>query len=129
MLLRAGCRADALNGAQSTALHVAVQRGFLEVVRVLCECGCNVNVPVSAGAPGSVPGLRDTVTATYHLVTPVHHRQDAHGNTPLHCAISAGSGASGIVEALTAVPGIDVTATNSRGFTLLHHASLKGHVL
>lgn len=70
VLLHAGCRADALNGTQSTALHVAVQRGFLEVVRVLCECGCDVNVPVSAGAPGSVPGLKETVTVTYHLVTP-----------------------------------------------------------
>lgn len=27
------------------------------------------------------------------------------------------------------MPGIDVTATNSQGFTLLHHASLKGHTL
>lgn len=64
MLLGAGCRADALNGAQSTALHVAVQRGFLEVVRVLCECGCDVNLPVSAGAPGLIPGLKETVAVT-----------------------------------------------------------------
>ena len=56
-------------------------------------------------------------------------RQDAHADTPLHCAISAGAGASGIVEVLTEVPGIDVTATNSQGFTLLHHAALKGHTL
>lgn len=55
--------------------------------------------------------------------------QDAHADTPLHSAISAGAGASSIVEVLTEVPGIDVTATNSQGFTLLHHASLKGHVL
>eukprot|EP00074_Homo_sapiens_P078475 XP_011539033.1 E3 ubiquitin-protein ligase MIB2 isoform X6 [Homo sapiens] len=99
VLLSAGCRADAINSTQSTALHVAVQRGFLEVVRALCERGCDVNLP------------------------------DAHSDTPLHSAISAGTGASGIVEVLTEVPNIDVTATNSQGFTLLHHASLKGHAL
>ncbi|KAM9706424.1 E3 ubiquitin-protein ligase MIB2 isoform 4-T4 [Dama dama] len=99
VLLSSGCGANALNSTRSSALHVAVQRGFLEVVKVLCECGCDVNLP------------------------------DAHADTPLHCAISAGTGASGIVEVLTEVPGIDVTATNSQGFTLLHHASLKGHTL
>ncbi|XP_020027003.1 E3 ubiquitin-protein ligase MIB2 isoform X1 [Castor canadensis] len=99
VLLSAGCGADVLNGSRSTALHVAVQRGFLEVVKILCERGCDVNLP------------------------------DAHADTPLHSAISAGIGASGIVEVLTEVPGIDVTATNSQGFTLLHHASLKGHAL
>ncbi|XP_070259957.1 E3 ubiquitin-protein ligase MIB2 isoform X4 [Myotis yumanensis] len=99
LLLAAGCQANALNGTRSTALHVAVQRGFLEVVRALSELGCDVNLP------------------------------DAQANTPLHYAISAGAGASGIVEVLTEVPGIDVTATNSQGFTLLHHASLKGHTL
>ncbi|XP_029395693.1 E3 ubiquitin-protein ligase MIB2 isoform X7 [Mus pahari] len=99
VLLSAGCGVDARNGTHSTALHVAVQRGFLEVVKILCERGCDVNLP------------------------------DAHADTPLHSAISAGAGASSIVEVLTEVPGIDVTATNSQGFTLLHHASLKGHVL
>ncbi|CAH7449000.1 E3 ubiquitin-protein ligase MIB2 isoform X6 [Phodopus roborovskii] len=99
VLLSAGCGVDARNGTRSTALHVAVQRGFVEVVKILCERGCNVNLP------------------------------DAHADTPLHSAISAGAGASSIVEVLTEVPSIDVTATNSQGFTLLHHASLKGHVL
>lgn len=47
MLLSAGCGVDAQNGTRSTALHVAVQRGFLEVVKILCERGCDVNLPVS----------------------------------------------------------------------------------
>lgn len=76
------------------------------------ECG-----PVLPRAHGALPPL---TTAP---------RQDAQANTPLHYAISAGAGASGIVEVLTEVPGIDVTPTNSQGFTLLHHAALKGHAL
>ncbi|XP_035881065.1 E3 ubiquitin-protein ligase MIB2 isoform X1 [Phyllostomus discolor] len=99
VLLTAGCRPNALNGARTTALHMAVQRGFLEVARVLCELGCDVNLP------------------------------DAQGSTPLHCAISAGAAAGGIVELLTEAPGVNLAATNSQGFTLLHHASLKGHTL
>lgn len=47
VLLSAGCGVDAQNGTRSTALHVAVQRGFLEVVKTLCERGCDVNLPVS----------------------------------------------------------------------------------
>lgn len=61
LLLSSGCGANALNSTRSAALHVAVQRGFLEVVRVLCERGCDVNLPVSAGSPGSGPGVKDTL--------------------------------------------------------------------
>lgn len=63
LLLSSGCGANALNGTRSAALHVAVQRGFLEVVRVLCERGCDVNLPVSAGSAG--PGLKDAVVLTF----------------------------------------------------------------
>lgn len=107
---------------------MAVQRGFLEVARVLCERGCDVNLPVSAGSLGPTRGPGDNGNDLLPSDT-AHHLQDAHGNTPLHCAISAGAGASGIVEVLTEVPAIDVTATNSQGFTLLHLAALKGHTL
>lgn len=135
MLLSAGCGADALNGARSTALHLAVQRGFLEVVRILCERGCDVNLPVSVGPQVPLtltnPGLRRQLDSRdSHLsVTTGPYWQDAHANTPLHSAISAGAGANGIVEVLTEVPGINVAAADSQGFTLLHHASLKGHAL
>lgn len=47
VLLSAGCQPDVISGTRSAPLHLAVQRGFLEVVRVLCEHGCDVNLPVS----------------------------------------------------------------------------------
>ena len=64
VLLSSGCGANALNSTRSSALHVAVQRGFLEVVKVLCERGCDVNLPVSAGSPGSGPGVKEVVAET-----------------------------------------------------------------
>lgn len=68
LLLSSGCGANALNNTRSAALHVAVQRGFLEVVRVLCERGCDVNLPVSAGSPG--PGLKHTTAFSF---LPIDH--------------------------------------------------------
>lgn len=70
MLLSSGCGANALNSTRSSALHVAVQRGFLEVVKVLCEHGCDVNLPVSAGSPGSGPGVKEVMAETS---LPSHH--------------------------------------------------------
>ena len=67
MLLSSGCGANALNSTRSAALHVAVQRGFLEVVKVLCERGCDVNLPVSAESFGCTPGPKDTVAFTFLL--------------------------------------------------------------
>lgn len=69
LLLAAGCQANALNGTRSTALHVAVQRGFLEVVRALCELGCDVNLPVSAG-PLSYPWGQGVLPPADHWPTP-----------------------------------------------------------
>lgn len=64
MLLSSGCGANALNSTRNAALHVAVQRGFLEVVRVLCEHGCDVNLPVSAGFCSPIPGTREMVAVS-----------------------------------------------------------------
>ena len=83
VLLSSGCGANALNGTRSAALHVAVRRGFLEVVRVLCERGCDVNLPVSARSPGPTPGVKDAVAFTSlpsDRCPPPHHTHP--GRTP-----------------------------------------------
>lgn len=46
LLMSKGANADLLNNAKCTALYVAVNKGFMEVVRALCEHGCDVNLPV-----------------------------------------------------------------------------------
>ncbi|XP_004695338.1 PREDICTED: E3 ubiquitin-protein ligase MIB2 [Condylura cristata] len=86
-----------------------------------CPRGDKAKGPLDTDAPREAQGG--------HSGRPPRVLEDAHADTPLHCAISAGAGASRIVEVLTEVPGVDVTATNRQGFTLLHHASLKGHAL
>ncbi|XP_057243852.1 E3 ubiquitin-protein ligase MIB2 [Malurus melanocephalus] len=97
LLLAKGASADLLNNGQCTPLMVAVSQGFTEVLRALCELNCDVNLP------------------------------DAHGDTPLHCAITLDDKAA--IEILTEVPNIDFTVQNSQGFNLLHYSSLKGNKL
>uniref|UniRef100_G3RRZ1 RING-type E3 ubiquitin transferase n=1 Tax=Gorilla gorilla gorilla TaxID=9595 RepID=G3RRZ1_GORGO len=134
-----------------TALQVAAYLGQVESIRLLLQARAGVDLPDDEGntalhyaALGAAPwpGFPLPVSAAPWPGFPLPVSAapcaapwpgcplpDAHSDTPLHSAISAGTGASGIVEVLTEVPNIDVTATNSQGFTLLHHASLKGHVL
>ncbi|GAB5574446.1 E3 ubiquitin-protein ligase MIB2 isoform X1 [Prionailurus iriomotensis] len=110
---------DAKNQGR-TALQVAAYLGQVELVRLLLQARAGADLPDEEG---------NTALHYAALGNQPEAARDAHADTPLHCAISAGAGASGIVEVLTEVPGIDVTATNSQGFTLLHHAALKGHTL
>ncbi|CAG0880694.1 unnamed protein product [Cyprideis torosa] len=51
--------------------------------------------------------------------------QDAYGDTALHDAI--GKDNMEIVAELIAVPEVDFTLRNKRGFNVLHHAALKGN--
>ena len=50
-LLSRGAEVDAA-GAGYTALHAAVLRGNVELVKSLLDCGANPNVPVKHGTPG-----------------------------------------------------------------------------
>ena len=53
--------------------------------------------------------------------------QDAHGDTPLHDAIS--TEAKEIIEILTNCPQVRFDVANERGFNCLNHAALKGNCL
>ncbi|XP_069935507.1 E3 ubiquitin-protein ligase MIB2 isoform X2 [Oryctolagus cuniculus] len=130
LLLQAGAGLDLPDDEGSTALHYAALGNQPDVARLLLSAGCGADVVNSARSSA----LHVAVQRGFLEVVRVLCEQgcdvnlpDAHADTPLHSAISAG--ANGIVEVLTEVPGIDVTATNRQGFTLLHHASLQGHVL
>lgn len=46
VLVGKGANADLLNNAKCTALYIAVNKGFTEVVQALCEHNCDVNLPV-----------------------------------------------------------------------------------
>nr|XP_008539262.1 PREDICTED: E3 ubiquitin-protein ligase MIB2 [Equus przewalskii] len=109
VLLSSGCGANALNGTRSAALHVAVQRGFLEVVRVLCEHGCDVNLPVSAGSPGPIPGVKETVVVTFPSSD--------------HCSTTGRIAVRRILARARQL----VDAKKEDGFTALHLAALNNH--
>ncbi|CAM9751389.1 unnamed protein product [Lampetra fluviatilis] len=49
LLLQDGVDPDAVNSSGSSALHVAANRGYAEVARVLCEHACDVNVQDACG--------------------------------------------------------------------------------
>ena len=47
MLVRAGCDINARNKRRQTALHIAVNRGHIWVVRTLLKLACHVSLQVS----------------------------------------------------------------------------------
>ncbi|KAM8927100.1 E3 ubiquitin-protein ligase MIB2 isoform 2-T2 [Pelodytes ibericus] len=58
VLLAKGANRELLNNAKFSALYIAVNKGFTELVQVLCIHNCTINI------------------------------QDSNGDTPLHCAIA-----------------------------------------
>lgn len=63
LLLSKGANVNLLNNSMCTALHIAVNKGFTDVVRVLTEHSADVNLQVR--------GLDMPRTADGHLQTPV----------------------------------------------------------
>ncbi|XP_022698616.1 E3 ubiquitin-protein ligase MIB2-like isoform X1 [Varroa jacobsoni] len=109
-LLAAGANINAQNNTKCTPLHVAVNKQFLECVRVLLSY-------TSALGQHHHGSLRERALNI--------NIQDAYGDTALHDAI--GKENEDITDLLMNVAGVDFSLRNRMGFNVLHHASLKGN--
>uniref|UniRef100_A0A2I3HNW8 RING-type E3 ubiquitin transferase n=1 Tax=Nomascus leucogenys TaxID=61853 RepID=A0A2I3HNW8_NOMLE len=117
-----------------TALQMAAYLGQVELVRLLLQARAGVDLPDDEGNTALHYAALGNQPEAARVLLNAGGRADAINSTRAqHCTwLCRGRGCDvnlGIVEVLTEVPTIDVTATNSQGFTLLHHASLKGHPL
>ncbi|XP_030641535.1 E3 ubiquitin-protein ligase MIB2 isoform X2 [Chanos chanos] len=130
VLLQANSSIELKDEDGDTALHYTAFGNQADITRLLINKGANVNtlnnsmctalhIAVNKGFP-------DVVRVLSELAADVN-LQDSYGDTPLHDAIAKDF--RDIIEILTAVPNIDFTQQNNRGFNLLHHASLKGNKL
>lgn len=100
-LLASGANINAQNRTKCTPLHVAVNKQYLDCVKIL---------------------LRPQSHAVHALDINI---QDSYGDTALHDSISKES--VGITDLLISVPSVDFSRRNERGFNVLHHAALKGN--
>uniref|UniRef100_A0A8C6KYZ2 E3 ubiquitin-protein ligase MIB2 n=1 Tax=Nothobranchius furzeri TaxID=105023 RepID=A0A8C6KYZ2_NOTFU len=127
-----------------TALQVAAHQGHMEVVKALLQANSSVEVKDEDGdtalhytAFGEVKRFKLILVFNYECsaankganINLLNNSMctDSYGDTPLHDAIAKDF--RNIIEILVAVPNIDFTQQNHRGFNLLHHAALKGNKL
>lgn len=121
----AHCDVNAMSGPnedQNTALHCAVQRGSVLVVRALLECP---DIDVNVQRPdGKAPLHLATSAAMVNALLERHdidvNVKDILGETPLHKIVRCGPRTA---EALLAHPEIDIDAKSNTDTTPLHIAA------
>ncbi|XP_017930663.1 E3 ubiquitin-protein ligase MIB1 [Manacus vitellinus] len=115
VLHRGSADLNARNKRRQTPLHIAVNKGHLQVVKTLLDFGCHPSLQV-------VSSIMNVVEAETEVQCPVE--KDSEGDTPLHDAISK---KRDDILAVLLEAGADVTITNNNGFNALHHAALRGN--
>ncbi len=119
-LLGMGARADAVNFAGTSPLHVAVKRGHGEILRLLLDNGAD---PESSHGPGGTTVLHTAVTRPPILATLLAYGgnpdvRDGMGRTPLHLCAQRGKGGLEFARLLIK-KGADVNAKADDGQTPL----------
>ncbi|MEJ1281604.1 mindbomb E3 ubiquitin protein ligase 1 [Cricetulus griseus] len=122
VLHRGSADLNARNKRRQTPLHIAVNKGHLQVVKTLLDFGCHPSLQLSENLPFDVISGRKTNENLFKLKT--IKIKDSEGDTPLHDAISK---KRDDILAVLLEAGADVTITNNNGFNALHHAALRGN--
>ena len=107
----------------NTALHLALQLGYTEIVRLLFQVrnqwgSTAFQQAAEAGRIDVLSALLDSLGVDVNI-------QDAFGHTALHLA--AEEGHFDVVRFLLGVPGVNVTIQDELGNTALHLAAEEGH--
>ena len=135
-LLKGGADGNKLNKNKCSPLHVAVNKGYTDVVKTLLNFSCDVNAQVCynsthlptqyhASSRTEMELEEERVKGGKLNVTFFFVLQDSYGDTVLHDAIAKDF--IEIVEVLVNFRGVDLSIKNKRGFNCLHHAALKGN--
>uniref|UniRef100_A0A8C9V2Y3 E3 ubiquitin-protein ligase MIB2 n=1 Tax=Scleropages formosus TaxID=113540 RepID=A0A8C9V2Y3_SCLFO len=130
VLLQANSSVEVKDEDGDTALHYTAFGNQAEIARLLLGKGANVNLLNNSMCTPLHIAVNKGFTEVVRVLTEHSadvNLQDSYGDTPLHDAIAKDF--RNIIEILTAVPNIDFTQQNNRGFNLLHHAALKGNKL
>jgi serine/threonine-protein phosphatase 6 regulatory ankyrin repeat subunit B len=132
VLLAKGANIDACNTNGATALHLAVQKGHIEVVKTLLEKRANPNAAINSKIPlinGTTPLHVATEAGHLNVVKILLEKggnihASINGITPLH--IAAGRGYLDMVIALLE-KGANIDAVYNNNITPLSLAEKNGH--
>ncbi|XP_028849446.1 E3 ubiquitin-protein ligase MIB2 isoform X2 [Denticeps clupeoides] len=130
VLLQANSSIEVKDEDGDTALHYTAFGNQVDIARLLLSKGANLNLLNNSMCTALHIAVNKGFTEVVRVLCEHSadvNLQDSYGDTPLHDAISKDF--RPIIEILAAVPNIDFTLQNNRGFNLLHHAGLKGNKL
>ena len=128
LLIKAGCKVDAVIGYGRTALMIASIYNKIEIVKILISAGCNVNVEDKAGETALHGAVERGHLEVVHLLIKAGCKVDTvngYGKTALILASIYNK--IEIVKVLISA-GCNVNVEDKAGETALHGAVERGHL-